>query len=337
MLDNQPGDSIGLSGEKVEVDVVQGTEGYIYLVGGAQTVLKYIVGEQLISSEAFERFSANLDYRSGLASAVGAKFIHCVCPDKHSAIPEHFPFTASVSVGREFQRNCRTSFVFPIDALRSSGSSFGYLKTDTHWNFSGRLAVAQALIRHFGIDETEIQAKRGDLNSLKHSYQTYCGDLGNKMHPKPSEAAEVSLSPDQHRGVHFFSNKIAGNNGLINVYYNLVHKGEARLLVFGDSFIIHCLPMLALFFKTTLFLRSPYLHPEIVSMFEPTHVLTSNAERYLPKTTRDSDAPLGLLMASLAGKAWNCDVVHARAINASLQPKGPHSRNFWADIRKLAT
>lgn len=312
--------------------VIEGSEGFLYLRGGKQRVLDFLTGVSEIPPHAFERFERNLEMRAAYAKRVGARYLHCVAPDKHSVVRAHFPIPIRCITGEAFGEKVKTPFMFPVDALRDCPASFGYLKTDTHMNFEGRLAFAQLILRQLGMDMALVESRRETLAGLKRTFPHFSGDLGSKLNPPQTEKADIGVQLDRHGGVLHYSNYIVGNNGLIAAHFNLESTTKDRLLIFGDSFVLHCLPMLSLFFRETLFLRTPYFHPELSDAFQPTHILTSNAERYLPNTSNDLDAPLGLLMAALSGKPWTTDLMPIQAINAALQPTGPRSRNFWHQI-----
>ncbi|MCZ2498680.1 hypothetical protein GN316_18100 [Xylophilus sp. Kf1] len=319
--------------------VVIGTQNYLYLGSGHHRVLDYLTGAADIDSVFFERFDRNIEARRAYADRVGAAYVHCVAPDKHSVVREHFPIAVRSPVGQRFRERTGAHFLFPLDELRHCPRSCGYLKTDTHMDFEGRVALSCAMLAELGLDEATIARHRHLFAGLSSIHPDFSGDLGSKLTPRRHEVAELGVQYERYRGVFSYSNHISGNNGLITVHFNAGGESRNRLLVLGDSFMIHCLPILSLFFRETFFLRTPYFHPEIADAFEPTHIITSNAERYLPAISNDQDAPLGLLMASLNGKVWSDDPQQSRAINAALQPNGPHSRNFRSEIARqsLAT
>jgi len=312
--------------------VIQGSGEFLYLGGGNHRVLDFPTGASEIPPHAFERFERNLEMRAAYAQRAGAKYLHCVAPDKHSVVREHFPIPVRCIAGEAFGEKVKTPFLFPVDALRKCATSFGYLKTDTHMNFDGRLMFARQILQQLGVEAAALERRRESLAGLKKIFHDFSGDLGSKLDPPQTESAEVGVQFDRHGAVLHYSNYIGGNNGLIAAQFNLESANNDRLLIFGDSFALHCLPMLSPFFKETFFLRTLYFHTDLADAFQPTHILTSNAERYLPNISNDQDAPLGLLMAALHGKPWSADAMQSQAINAALQPTGPRSRNFWREI-----
>jgi hypothetical protein len=307
--------------------VATGTDGHLFLVGGAHAVLAYTTGEQPIPDKAVAHFVENITRRKQFAHERGIPYCHLVCPDKHNVISDHFPFPIKVRLGEHFQARCPVKFIYPVSELRQAAGSSAYFKTDTHWTYDGCVAIVKVLTSGLGIGEQEIQQGIERLSGCLQTIEKFSGDLGNKLEPRVFEVGRRAVDPTH---TNFFSNRVAGSNGTITIAINEHAPRDRRLLIFGDSFVLQCLGMLSLFFSEILFIRSPYMHFEIVDAFKPSHMLSANAERYLTGTPSDKGAPLALLMASLEGKTMDPTPQYYEALDAALQPGSIRSRVFWS-------
>ena len=87
-----------------------------------------------------------------------------------------------------------------------------------------------------------------------------------------------------------------------------------------NSFLISCIDMLSVFFGELILVRTPFFHPEMIDMFNPDYVVSSNVERYLPSTPSDSEAPPALLFADVLEKAKKPDEFFSQVLSAILRP-----------------
>ena len=127
-------------------EVAVGKEGELFLIGGNQSVLLYILAEKPILPGIKNIFKSNLEKRFAYCGQKGIRYQHLVCPDKHSVVQESFPYPIKVEVGSSFYDYCGGQFCYPLDALRASHIPT-YLKTDTHWTVEGQLIFIRELLR----------------------------------------------------------------------------------------------------------------------------------------------------------------------------------------------
>jgi hypothetical protein len=99
--------------------------------------------------------------------------------------------------------------------------------------------------------------------------------------------------------------------------------------MFCDSFGMSCGDLLSLFFREIFIVRSPYFHSDTVREFGPTHVISSNVERYLPNFPTDREAPIALLMPQLLNKQVAPDQGFYNAVNAQLRPRSLVYTRFY--------
>jgi hypothetical protein len=70
----------------------------------------------------------------------------------------------------------------------------------------------------------------------------------------------------------------------------------------------------------------------MIAEFKPTHVVSSNVERYLPHHPTDQEAPHALLIPQLLGKPLAPDAGFYPALNAQLRPGTPIYDRFHAAL-----
>jgi hypothetical protein len=90
------------------------------------------------------------------------------------------------------------------------------------------------------------------------------------------------------------------------------------------------------FFQYIHLVRSPYFYQEVFDLYQPTHLVSTNAERYLSGVPIDAGVPLAVLMAGLSGKPSNPTPGHHEALNAALQPKSPLTKLIFDKLAGAA-
>ncbi len=300
--------------ETSKEEVAIGKNDFLFLVGGNQRVLAFVSGQVSFSYTARKIFYDNVRARGGYCRDHKISYCHVVFPDKHSVMPEKFPFEIKVPIGRLTYEFCKGEFIYPVAELAALGES-AYLKTDTHMTVHGQMEMVRQCILGLKLGAEFFEDKRSAITALWYEQDNFCGDLGQKLDQKPTERRLRSRKPD---GVAFFCNNPVGNVGAIHVAIN--RKAKHKLLIFGDSFSIDCLYAFGLLFREVIIVRSPYFHRDIVKLFGPTHLITSNAERYLINMPMDTEAPVPLFMLDLLKKESRPDNGYFEAMNALLQP-----------------
>jgi hypothetical protein len=116
-----------------------------------------------------------------------------------------------------------------------------------------------------------------------------------------------------------------GNNGIIDLYFNLEHikrsesrPGLGRVLVIGDSYGRDIARTLSLMSSEVLFIRTPYMHIEVVDAMKPDLVISENAERYLSAVRSDEDRPVFLLFPFMKDNNYTMATEMAEALSAVL-------------------
>jgi hypothetical protein len=145
---------------------------------------------------------------------------------------------------------------------------------------------------------------------------------------------EADLCLPSNKDIVTISNNFrSGNNGICDLYFNktLLENGP-RVLIFGDSYARNIALVLSRFAGQVFFMRTPYLHDEIVNAIMPDTVITENAERYLSSVRSDHDRSLFMLYPWLKDRSYSPSQRFIEAFDAVLSYGRPKYEAFIASI-----
>lgn len=305
--------------------VARGQGGQLFLSGGPHEVQAHLEGLKSPSEESVARFHGNIGIRAKYCDSRSISYLHCIFPEKASALRDYAPFDVTTSYVDHYREHLRPQ-VLEFD-LRDRDECF--LKKDTHLSFEGRLETSKQLVaRLLEVDVHDLlnrlEARRGRLESRS-------GDLGRKLTPPEQDQ-------DNHTIEHptrFLNNRAGANDGVVYIGINpeLVRQGELRrLLIFGDSFMEFNLPLLSTYFSEILFCRTRFFHPEMVEMYRPDYLVTENAERYLASVASDREAPRFMNAYGLRDVQPPKSQAFFRAYDALLNFGNPTYDSFIASV-----
>lgn len=155
------------------------------------------------------------------------------------------------------------------------------------------------------------------------------GDLTKMLGSTDKNVEEfVNLS-----SMNFYSvgnrNFLPGNTNDVQIIHNFDAITTKRLLIFGDSFFKGTLKFLKLFFSEILYVRSPFVHKDIVENYKPDVVFTGNAERYMCNVYNDKNAN-NFLMTLYGHSEYKPNIAYKEALEACLSYRHyPHIHKAW--------
>jgi hypothetical protein len=305
-------------------EVLVGEGGDLFLYGGAHRVFEYATGRITPPESSFANLKANLALRRKYCAERGIVYQHVVFPDKQSSLLSQYEGREIVSLGRLFIERLGPIFGFPLPAFRVMPRAFHL--TDTHWNGVGQIRAMAAVLTGFGWPDSEQRELVSRLERQIVSMGGFYGDLGKKLDPRQGEERFRYNAPEST--LIAMNNLDAGNDGFMKLAYN-PEAPDRRLLICGDSFAQIAVEPLAAVFRTILFLRTRFFHPEIAEQMQPTHLLTTNVERYLAQVHSDENRQSFFLMPMLKGRAVSADPQFAQMCNAILNyGREPYRRVF---------
>lgn len=306
--------------------VLKGKEGFLFLSGGQHSPLRFAQAGATVKPESINQFWANIQRRQAQMTKRGISYAHLIAPDKHSVCRDVFPVEILTCLGEQYINTCpntelRDWVCYPRQELCADFRRHCY-RVDTHYRPSGTwLMLKRVLSLAVGKQADQLLATETEL-TLK-TQVDWAGDLGSKLSPAQTETRELISVPQCIRR---YSNNLAGgNNGIIDLYFNLDHikNPEAkpnlgRVLVVGDSYGRDLARTLSLVGSEVLFIRTPYMHIELVDAMKPDMVISENAERYLSAVASDEDRPVFFLFPFLKDNAYAMAPEMAHALSAVL-------------------
>lgn len=271
-----------------------GKDGHLFLASGGHAVFEYAFGERKVTKASLGHFSDNICARRKLANTFAIPYRHIIVPDKQSVLSDLVDGAdVTIRLGEEYRTDALAGDVlYPLETLRALGAN-AFMRTDTHLTSRASVALAR-MIYHELTGETVGEEDDG-LEAALTVRKSWVGDLGSKLTP-PREADELFLHRTWGR---IYSNNLTANDGLIDLHLNPGALRQAKLVIFGDSFARGIGQPLSRLFSEVLFLRSRFVHPEMVWLAQPDYLLSQNVERYLANVTPDTEAPPFFLYPNL--------------------------------------
>lgn len=233
---------------------------------------QYFKGEKVLTKQKYEQFQKNIAFNARYCSERSLPYQHVVFPAK---IPVFSPLfkEAGINVKPLFCANHEhDSVCYPYKDLNMDSD---FLVQDTHNSDEGKLKLVKSIMTKLNIDFVELPPIWRDENIV--------GDMGKRLSRKGHQEKKLIGFEGKPIKPKMFStvSALSGNSGQIFFSFNPVAENKARILLFGDSFIHSCINIFSHQFSEVIYLRSPFILPDIADNITPDYILTSNAERYL--------------------------------------------------------
>ena len=296
-LNRKPGNVIN--------NVLIGHDNQLFLHEGNYNQFSFLSGKEVVSTASKHNFISNLNKRKDFARQHNIEFLHIVFPCKPLVLRHSCPEPYRSNIRSLFLHSYSPLFperdhqkervLYPLSALiKRQIEQDCYWKNDTHINAEGQLCIYQEIGKY-------IQGLRSNFPLLRIREQLRQGDLGlmlGDQEPLPS-----LCFPWLGELLQFSNTKeLAGNAGDIVIVSNPLSQSKRRLVLFGDSFIKTMMHLFACDFRTILYIRGPYFQPDIINLFEPDVLITSETERYLAGVDSDNNGS-SLLLSSIQSSA----------------------------------
>lgn len=296
------------------VDILEGAEGFLFLVGGAHRVAELMRGERKPTPAEILCFRDNLRARAAYCAARDIDYAMWVFPDKlvalRSLVPDLAPL-ASLYQSSYADSVAGLPVHYPLAALEGQAACF--TRGDTHYSPSGEIEIVALILDSVlpGTGQTFRDQALAGLTVPVHVK----GDLARKLERPLKEAV---LKPAPVPSLLRASNGLRGNEGLMEILENDQAATSKTLLIFGDSFFRAILHHLAWAFRRIVYCRTRYFHAELVAAVRPDVIFNGAAERYLSTQAEDGARPHFLSYPLLYGRLMKPDAgfetLFARAV-----------------------
>lgn len=292
MVTNEGG---ALSG--VQDKILIADDGTLFLAGGRHQVVRLFTGEIVPSDASKRAFVENIKQRQDYCERRGIHYEAFVFPDKMPLLGHMLPFETESLFESSYKLPPGLKCHYLKQELAACVQPFP--KTDTHYSVEGNHACARRIAAPLFSDRlNDFDAFIASNQKLK---KEFCGDLGSKQDPPPTEVTAVLRRPStlsvETNGVR------DGNDGLMMIATNPEAVSDKQLLLFADSYFRALIPYMAYFFSSVVFCRTRFFHYELVDAIAPDVIFSGMAERYLSNCLSDEKRPHYLAYPLLKGKA----------------------------------
>ena len=275
-------------------NVLIGESKQLFLFEGNYNQFSYLSNQHSVSESSKTNFLDNLRGRKHFAEQHNIPHLHVIIPCKPLVVRDKTPEPYRSNIRSLFLNKYAPLFpgrdpiqediLYPLDSLiREQTQRDCYWANDTHINAAGQLCIYREIRKHipdlsttFPLLRIAEQLRQGDLGLM----------LGNEE-PLPS----LCFPWTGELLTYSNTQALPGNTGDIVITHNPLSRMQRRLVLFGDSFIKTMLHLFAHDFRTILYIRGPYFQPDMIELFTPDVLITSETERYLAGVDNDNNGP----------------------------------------------
>ena len=286
-------------------NVLIGESNQLFLFEGNYNQFSYLSNQELVSASSKTNFLDNLRGRKHFTEKRNLQHLHIIIPCKPLVVRDKTPYPYRQNIRSLFLHTyaplfsnrdpLRESIVYPLSSLiREQTQRDCYWGNDTHINAAGQLCIYREIGKYIpGLSTT--------FPLLRIAEELRQGDLGMML--GDSKPLPSLCFPWTGELLNYSNTKeLPGNTGDIVITHNPLSRTQKRLVLFGDSFIKTMLHLFAQDFRTILFIRGPYFQPDMIELFAPDVLITSETERYLAGVDNDNNGP-SLLFESFRERA----------------------------------
>lgn len=266
-------------------EVVVGKDGWLFLVGGSNAVLKQHQPGMPLAAGWHAEWAETIATRVKDAARLGARLAMVVVPDKLSVLQHKLPPNVSLAVPPPACRLGGMGVLYPKERLGSLGE-VGFLRTDTHLSLSGNTELARVVLEALDVDVPQ----RPHQNGVRYPS---IGDLGRRFTPAILELLVVAgdlgaahVIENNAEQVHRTGRHI----GTRTVLANTTAPDDRVAVVFGDSYSLASAHyqglgwFLAQRFAEVHVIWSPFgWDPTYLERTDAGVVVCETAERFVPQ------------------------------------------------------
>jgi len=303
----------------IKNNVLIGADNWLFLYNGGQKQFDYLLGKEKVDDEAVLNFVSNIAGRVKYFQKNNIEYRHVVFPSKplvkNKFLPEEFKNISSLfeTYYKKYLSDAKPYVLYPLENLKKCETKFStFHKYNTHNSDLGYIEIIKNLLQSLHLDcdfeqyfenIVTLEVGGGDLTTMLGSI--------DKNTEKFVELLPVNSYAVGNREF------LPGNTNDVRIIHNFDATTSKRLLIFGDSFFKGTLKFLKLFFSEILYIRSPFVHKDIVANYKPDVVFTGNAERYMCNVESDKNAN-NFLMTLYGHSEYAPSIAYREALEACL-------------------
>jgi hypothetical protein len=282
------------SGLVYDSKVIRGKNGRLFLDHDSNQALRQFTGEVLFTPEQLRDWRLVLENRVAWLQKLGIPYFFLVPPNAYLVYPEELPDGIDSGPDQPIKQLIRhlgesgsfARIVYPLeDILAAKPNQLLYPKTETHWSGLGAFIGYRRLADEIG---SAVEMHRVPEEEVTFHHHSWMGELGYKVDPK-EESTMVAAYVKQPAAQLEYDNLVM-NRGMI-VITDCPEAPPTTCLIFGDSFALAMLTVLAASFRRMIYAASPTLDYELVRKEKPDIVIGVQNERFLLTVPYDVGAP----------------------------------------------
>ncbi|MCF7980420.1 MAG: hypothetical protein K9K86_00440 [Pseudomonadales bacterium] len=288
-------------------EVMIGKDGWLFLQGGTNNVLRFYV-EDASSEKIATEWVQVLNSRREKLATLNIQYFHLIAPNKISIYPEFcnekLPYFEQTPLQRldklisDINHPCTTVLINPTKYFHGlKQQSQLYWKTDSHWTYSGCYNAYEMLCSKL---EAQPNSKLLNCKFIEGELEL---DLGGKLNPPVKE--RVRFHNTLFCAKRIFANELVCykeankmendpglHTGSLVIYKNEAAPNHQKLVIFGDSFSEYrpylLTGMLAETFREVHFIWSTAIDFSYLERVQPDIVITEIVERFMPQIPDDT-------------------------------------------------
>jgi hypothetical protein len=282
----------------VDDKVAEGKDDWLFLAKDSNDTMDQHAGRRLLTDHQILQWQDLLEQRSAWLNLHGAPYFYVIAPDTHAVyadkLPDDFvpgPTRPALQVLDHLrERNSFAPVLYPLEELIAERNELVYPKTGSHWSEFGAFVGYRALMKEM----TEIlPVRRLNHSEIHVSYEDRAGDLGLKFTP-PKKSRYVYVDVIGARTRYMNDNRVRNHGRLVEFESDAYNA--LTCLVFGDSYAVRMMPLIAEAFSRTYWAHA-YFDYELIRELQPDVVVTVAAERGMIVLQSDMEPGLRVLEA----------------------------------------
>ena len=304
----------------IKNNVLIGTKGWLFLYEGRQNQFDYLRGIEKVKDKSVNNFIDNISSRSDYFNELGIVYKHLIFPSKPLLKQEYIPDMYSnisslfVSYYKDKLGGYESNVLYPLDYLKKVEKKHStFPKYSTHYSDFAYLEISNILLIELGFEPIPKEF-------LSVSKKDIRGDLAIML--KISDKNEEEIFNIKSIKNYSIGNRkfLPGNTNDVQIIHNEEAITKKRIIIFGDSFFKGTLDFLTIYFYDILYIRSTFIHKDIIDNYQPDIVLSGTAERYLSNVKSDNKAN-NFLLALYGDKQFCPNNEYIKALTAYMSYK----------------
>lgn len=260
--------------------VLFGSEGWLFLDNDTNFSVDQHCGRLALSASGLQSWDKYIHHWQQVFQPWGRSAIFLIAPTKESILSQYHPYPEATKsfLNSLIEKMPPEMYLYPVNELKSLGEK-AYYKTDTHWTHQGAKQATLQLAHRLMLDQQQV----GSLFQLdEYRSRQHIGDLGNKLNPPQSHAADFLIGQSYKKWV-VFDNALPNFGRVIAMEYEQAMVDKI-CLVFGSSSSYSMFSYLSRLFSKVVFVHSAgSIDLDFLKAINPDYLVAQTNARFMVK------------------------------------------------------